>query len=165
MIYFSIHCTLRFGLIFYGFFVIPFALRIWVIKLHAVATLIAAGRDRFFLFFVWSAATRIRFCASSTSAFRLRTEGSFTKVASRVRPASSSRMSSIMNLQTTLALLKYLLADTSFTCFGEMPKSAGIGLAFVPLWWRQILRAFPRLKWEDIAKSSGRRLPSSPPHV
>ena len=121
---------------YYAFFfadVIPFAVRILLIQLHTVATLRASQRDRFFLFFVWGAASSILFCASSISAFRLRTEGSFIKVASRVRPASSSRMSSIMNLHTVLALIKYFLADLSFTCFGKMLKRAGIGLAFVPL--------------------------------
>ena len=56
-----------------------------LIQLHTVATLRASRRDRFFLFFVWVAASSILFCASSISAFRLRTEGSFKKVASLVK--------------------------------------------------------------------------------
>ena len=96
----------------------PFLFLIFEIQFITVVIFRASRREWPFLFFGAGANLRMRFCASSTRAFRLRTDGSFEKVAWRILPCSSFFTSSIMNLQTDFALLKNRLAFISLTCLG-----------------------------------------------
>ena len=99
----------------------PFLFLIFEIQFITVVIFRASRREWPFLFFGAGANLRMRFCASSTRAFRLRTDGSFEKVAWRILPCSSFFTSSIMNLQTDFALLKNRLAFISLTCLGWTP--------------------------------------------